>query len=104
MYRGTTPTFIFQLDSDTIDLSNMSQIWVTIRDGAGLKHNWDITSVTVDNTNKYVCLFLTQEETLTMEPGIGAAQIRFLTNGGIALTTEKVTLGISKTIRGGIIE
>ena len=103
MYRGTTPTFIFQLDSDTIDLSDMSQIWVTIRDGAGLKHNWDINDVTIDNTNKYVSLFLSQEETLTIEPGIGAAQIRFLTNGGIALTTEKVSLTISKTIRGVII-
>ena len=104
MYRGTTPTFVFQLDSTTIDLSDMSQIWVTIRDGIGRKHNWDINRVTVDNTNKNVSLTLTQAETLTMAPGIGAAQIRFLTNGGAAFTTEKTVMVIAKTIKGGIIE
>lgn len=104
MYKGTTPTFIFQIETDTpIDLTAMSQIWVTIRDGFGCKHNWDINRVTIDNEEKTISLYLSQLETLAMKPGIGAAQIRFLTNSGVALTTEKTMVRILPTIKGGII-
>ena len=102
MHQGTTPTFIFQLDTP-IDLSDMQQIWITLRDGLGCKHNWDITRAEVDNEEHQVSLTLTQAETLAIKPGIGAVQIRFLTNGGIALTTERKMITISATIKGGII-
>ena len=103
MYKGTTPTFIFELDTP-IDLTDMSEVWITIRDGAGVKHNWDITRATLDDTEKTVSLTLTQAETLEMAPGIGAVQIRFLTTSGHALTTQKTQINISTTLKGGIIE
>ena len=102
MYRGTTPTFIFQIDTP-IDLSSMEQIWVTIRDGARIKHNWDITRLTIDNEEKTIGLWLSQLETLAMHPGIGVAQIRFLTTGGSAFTTERTQINISPTLKGGVI-
>ena len=102
MYRGTTPTFLFELDT-AVDLSSMSQIWVTIRDGARIKHNWDITRVTIDNEHHTIGLWLSQQETLEMHPGIGAAQIRFLTTGGSAFTTERTQIYISPTLKGGVI-
>ena len=102
MYQGTTPTFIFQLDTP-IDLTDMAQVWITIRDGLGCKHNWDIDRVTFDNEKHEVYLTLTQAETLRIKPGLGAVQIRFLTNGGIALTTERRMVTIAATIKGGII-
>ena len=102
MYQGTTPTFIFELDTP-IDLSDMSQIWITIRDGLGFKHNWDKTRTTIDDENHKISLFLSQQETLSIKPGLGAVQIRFLTNGGIALTTERKMITIATTIKGGVI-
>ena len=102
MYQGTTPTLIFQLDTP-IDLTDMAQIWITIRDGLGCKHNWDIDRVTFDNEKHEVYLTLTQAETLRIKPGLGAVQIRFLTKGGIALTTERRMVTIAATIKGGII-
>jgi len=103
MYKGTTPTFVFVLDSP-LDLTNIDQVWITIRDGAGIKHNWDITRVELDNTKKTVELYLTQEETLEMAPGLGAVQIRFLTGDGAAFTTQREMVKISATLRGGVIE
>ena len=102
MYQGTTPTLVFQLDTP-VDLSNMSQIWITLRDGLGFKHNWDITRATVDNENHQISLTLTQEETLRIKPGIGAVQIRLLKSSGVALTTERKMVTIAATIKGGII-
>lgn len=102
MYQGTTPTLVFQLDTP-IDLTNMAQIWITLRDGLGCKHNWDISRTTVDNEKHEIYLTLTQAETLRVKPGLGAVQIRFLTNTGIALTTERRMVTIAATLKGGII-
>ena len=103
MYRGTTPTFVFQLDSD-IDLSGLAQIWVTISDGSGYKKTWDITNVTIDNVKKEIMLTLTQEETLALALGNALVQIRFLTSDDVALTTACTTLNIQDVLKEGVIE
>ena len=41
MTRGTTPTFIFKLDTE-LDLTTLTQVWVTIIDGRDNKKDWDI--------------------------------------------------------------
>ena len=103
MYRGTTPTFIFQFD-DTIDLTSLTQVWVTISDGSGQKTTWDISDVTIDNENHEILLSLTQEETLALALGNALVQIRFLTNSDVALTTACSTLTIQDVLKEGVIE
>lgn len=102
MFRGTTPTFIFELDTDT-DLTTLSQVWVTIQDVLGRQTTWDINRVTIDNEHKRISLTLTQQETLPMIPGIGRVQIRMLTNEGVALTTYCEKIPINMIIKEGVI-
>lgn len=108
MYHGTTPTLTFRLksmtiDPPTIDLSRMKQIWITIKDGFGLKHTWDIDRVTIDNDHKLIMLTLTQAETFTLAPGVGKVQIRMLTDEDVALVTKVKTINLLKVLKGGII-
>ena len=104
MYKWTTPTLKFRLKNTTIDLSRMSQIWVTVKDGRRKKHTWDISHVTLDNVNKIIKLTLTQAETIPIAAGIGKVEIRMLTDTGAAPVTKKKTIYIEDTIKGGIIE
>ena len=103
MFRGTTPTLIFEINSD-LDLDTLTQIWVTILDCGGHKFTWDITRVTTDNVKKEVTLALTQEETLALSLGNALVQIRFLTSDDVALTTACATLNIQDVLKEGVIE
>lgn len=102
MFRGTTPTFIFELDTD-LDLTELSQVWVTIRDVLGRPFNWDISRVTIDNEHKRISLTLTQQETLQMIPGVGHVQIRMLMSGNVALTTFAEKILINPILKEGVI-
>lgn len=104
MRRGTTPTFIFQLDTPDLDLSTLTQVWVTIDDGRNEAKTWDISSVTIDNDQKQISLFLTQAETLALSTGIAKAQIRMLTSEGVALATTYSTIEIHDILKKGVIE
>ena len=61
MYRGTTPTLIFKINS-SIDLSNIKQVWITFEDADETTFTKD--DVTIDSENKRIILELTQEQTL----------------------------------------
>lgn len=102
MFRGTTPTLIFELDTD-LDLTSLSQVWVTIKDAFGREFTWDITKVTLDNDHKRITLTLTQAETLIMIPGIARAQIRMLTTDGVALTTYVEKFLLNTILKEGVI-
>lgn len=104
MRRGTTPTFIFQLDSPDLDLTTLSQVWVTIDDGRNEPTTWDISSVTIDNENKQISLYLTQEETLSLATGVARVQIRMLTTDGVAIATSYSNIEIHDIIKKGVIE
>lgn len=103
MRRGTTPTFVFQLDTPTLDLTTLTQIWVTIEDGRDEQKTWDISNVTVDNENKTISLYLTQEETLAFATGTARVQIRMLTSNGAAIATDYSTIEIHNVLKKGVI-
>lgn len=102
MFRGTTPTLIFELDTD-LDLTAMSQVWVTIKDALGRPFNWEIDRLTLDNEHKRITLALTQQETLAMIPGIAHVQIRMLTSDGVALTTYVEKFPLHMILKEGVI-
>ena len=102
MYRGTTPTLIFKLDTE-LDLTTLTQVWVTIQNGE-TQYTYDITRVTIDNEDKTLSISLTQEETLAYNRVISLAQIRLLTSDGKALATNVVDINIHNVLKGGVIE
>ena len=102
MYRGTTPTLIFKLDTE-LDLTTLTQVWVTIQNG-DVQYTYDITRVTIDNEEKTLSVSLTQEETLAYKKVISLVQIRMLTSDNKALATKEVDFNIHNVLKGGVIE
>lgn len=102
MYRGTTPTLVFKLDTE-LDLTTLTQVWVTIQNG-DTQYTYDITRVTIDNEEKTLSISLTQEETLAYKKVISLAQIRLLTSDDKALATNVVDFNIHNVLKGGVIE
>ena len=103
MYRGTTPTIIFKLNTD-LDLTTLTQIWVTMQDMNDSQYTWDIDDVTIDNTGKTISLPLSQEETLVLSNGMATVQIRLLTSENKALATNVAMIDINNILKDGVIE
>lgn len=102
MYRGTTPTLVFKLDTE-LDLTTLTQVWVTIQNG-DTQYNFDITRVTIDNEEKTIAVSLTQEETLALKRVVSNVQLRMLTSADKALATNIVQININNVLKGGVIE
>lgn len=104
MYRGTTPTLVFNLSQNkTLDLNNVDQIWVTLKNST-YTHNWDKDSCDIDTENKKISITLTQEETLALPVSKVQAQIRILLTNGKALATNIVTMDVKSILKEGVIE
>lgn len=102
MYRGTTPTLVFKLDTE-LDLTTLTQVWVTIQNG-DVQYTYDITRVTIDNEEKTIAVSLTQEETLALKRVVSNVQLRMLTSADKALATNIVQININNVLKGGVIE
>lgn len=104
MRRGSTDTLIFELDTPDLDLTTLTQIWLTIDDGRSQPQTWDITRVTVDNENKELSVTLTQAESLAFKTGIAQAQANMLTGSGARIETDYSPITIYDTLKEGIME
>ena len=62
MYRGTTPTLIYNVNSN-LDLNGMLQIWVTLKN-LMYEKTFEKDNIIVDNENKTITVELSQEDTL----------------------------------------
>lgn len=105
MYRGTTPTLIFNLSSNpNLDLSEVAEVWVTLKYATYTK-TWERAECSIDTEHKKISVTLTQEDTLEMPvTNKMQAQIRMLMNNGSALATNIVTLDVSAILKEGVIE
>lgn len=80
MYRGTTPTIAFVIKS-VLDLTTVTDIWVTIKNGKYEKtFKMSDGSVELSPTDKRVSISLTQEDTLEFTEGAVRIQLKFLTD------------------------
>lgn len=103
MYRGSTPEITIVLP-DKVDLEEMSQIWVTIKNFyTKITKSLTDGDVTVDAENHKVKIALTQEETLSLSPGEAKVQVRFLTTADIAFPTNEMVMTVKDILEGGVI-
>lgn len=102
MFQGTTPTIILTLLT-SVSLSDLEEMWVTIKDSAGTLHNWTISDVEIDADKKEVYLALTQTEVNNLALGPAECQIRFLTEEGKAYATKIGLLNIDAVLKSGVI-
>lgn len=101
MYRGTTPTIIFNINSD-LDFEMLSQVWVTFKSQTA-EVTKDMSEIKLDNENRKIYVRLSQTETLQFNNQCAEAQIRFLTTDGTAFATNIVKLPVNAVLKGGII-
>lgn len=63
MIRGTTPTLELQVDDETLDLTQMNHVYVTLRNGTSVLTKQD-EDLTIEGNG--VALYLNQAETLAI--------------------------------------
>lgn len=104
MYRGTTPTFTFKIDSD-IDLDELSSCYVTFRSqvNSSKKKEYDINQLIIDNVAKTLTLAMDQDDTLYFPSGAVQLQIRLKTNDDLAYASDIKTVTFKQIIKEGII-
>lgn len=103
MYRGTTPTFTFKVNTD-IDLTEIAECWITFKARLGNKtETFDLSQITVDPVEKTLTVVLTQEETLNFCTGTIDVQIRLRTNDDLAYASNIKEVIMNRILKDGEI-
>lgn len=106
MIRGTTPTFTFTIKSETLDLSEANNIYVTLAQSARtLTKTGDDIELTVPRT---VAVWLTQEESLGLVESGMEVQLNwtYTDAGGNArrAATKPKTIQVTRQLLKEVIE
>ena len=107
MYRGTTPNITIKINSD-LDLSTMTQIWVTFKN-ASAEITYDIDDIELNVAEKTIALAMSQEDTLSFKSDINQAnkvevQVRFLDDNGMAYASNISTVTLFRILKEGVIK
>ena len=100
MYRGTTPDL--EINVGDIDLSTVTDLWLTLSQHGEVKINKTLEDLTIDGST--VSCTLTQEETLSLKAHSSTLmQMRFLTSDGEAMATPIVKVPVEAILKEGVI-
>lgn len=96
MTRGTTPTYTFELEDESIDLSDAEEVYVTISQGRK-KLTKSGGDVTVDGNT--ASIYLSQEDTLGFAAGQRAEfQLNWIYSDGARACSEIVSLVVGRNL------
>lgn len=100
--RGTTPDYILTVKG--VDLREMGVI-VTIRQGnRELDKGTGDLLITSDGTDSVITLTLSQEDTLYLQEGAAAVQVKFIDAEGVARGTDIQTINVNRALYERVIE
>ena len=100
MYRGTTPGL--EINVGDIDLTKVTELWLTLSQHGTVKINKTLDEVTIDGST--VTCTLTQEETLDLKAHASTlVQMRFLMDDGQAMATPIVKVPVEAILKDGVI-
>lgn len=103
MYRGTTPTITFKINSD-LDLTDIAECWVTFKAHIGDKtETFDKTDLIIDAQEKTITVAMTQEETLFFKEGRIFVQIRMRMNDDLAYASDIKEMTMNGILKDGEI-
>ena len=98
MFRGTTPTNVFNVD---VDLTNAEVIYITYKQQNKVVFEKTKDDITV--TENSLTVKLTQEETLKLTEREVEIQIRARFSDGTALASNIIKTTASKILKDGVI-
>lgn len=102
MYRGTTPTLTFKVNTN-LDLLSLSDLALTIQSSSYTK-TWHKSDVQIDRDEKTISLTMTQAESLKFSAGVASFQILFKTQSGKILPTPVYkNIRIEDVLKGGVL-
>lgn len=104
MYRGTTPTITFNVNTE-LDLSELTSLWITFR-GSYESHKevtFTLDDVTIDNEMHQIILDLSQDQTLYFDTGNVSLQMRLLMSDGRAYASDIKSISIDMILKDGVI-
>ena len=101
MYRGTTPTLYLELDT-TLDLSNVAEMWVTLK-SPSVEVTKTFEEVMFDTETNVITVTLSQDETLAFYKGVAEVQVRIRTSENLAYATDIASVEIGKILKEGVI-
>jgi hypothetical protein len=100
MFRGTTPDLVINVGD--IDMSHVTELWLTLSQHGTEKINKTLDDVTVDGST--ISCTLTQEETLSLKASPSTVmQMRFLMDDGQAMATPIVKVPVEAILKDGVI-
>ena len=99
MKRGTTPTHVFNVNTD---LTSAEEIYITYKQGSNVVVEFDLSKINVEK-NK-LTVQLTQKETLmfALSPQV-RIQIRAKFPGGLAIASNIISTGAEEILKDGEI-
>lgn len=105
MFRGTTPTYVFNLSDQTVDLTAASKVFVTFarKDGSEILTK---AGDELDVSAHSVSVFLTQEETLSFPTGQVNMQLNWLYDeGGVTkrACTRIISISSAKNLKNEVL-
>lgn len=98
MFRGTTPTNVFNVD---VDLTNAEVIYITYKQQNKVVFEKEKSDITV--TENSLTVKLTQEETLKLTEREVEIQIRARFSDGTALASNIIKTTANKILKDGVI-
>jgi hypothetical protein len=102
MYRGTTPTIVFNVDT-SLNLQELEfeQIWVTFK--SKIKElTYSKENLILEDGN-IIKVIMPQEDTLLFNENVVEAQLRFLLTSGQAFASNIVKLDVNRILKDGVI-
>lgn len=101
MYRGTTPTLVFNINTE-LDLNTIKEVWITFDLSPRLTYTKD--DVEIDDELKTITLNLSQEETLKFNKHDVKVQLRFLLEDGNAYASPIKSITVNDILQNGVIK
>ena len=104
--RGTTPILTFHVKNETLDLSDIADIWITFKNKAGVKTKeitFDLEDVVIDAVERTITLNLTQEDTLDFTDNNMVVQLRVKFNNDMAYASSIMGIDIRHILKEGVI-
>lgn len=101
MVQGTTPTLAFEVTGYTF---SGDTVYVYIKQlSTMITKSGDDVDVAVDGENSTVSVVLTQQETLSLEPGTAETQIRAITSDGVVVASDVIQFTITKILNSEVL-
>ena len=103
MYRGTTPTISFKINTD-LDLNTLAECWVTFETRLGTREKtFDMSDLIIDPETKTISVTMSQEDTLYFTAGTLQIQIRLRTTDDLAYASDIQEMTMNGILKDGEI-